>query len=92
MPNMSYCRFENTMHDLRDCYANMEDPDRLSESERGYRKRLIELCKEIIEEFGEEEECENCGEPLVNGRCLHWVSPTLPCNSDKEQDDAVAKS
>lgn len=24
MPNMSYCRFENTYNDLMDCYNNME--------------------------------------------------------------------
>jgi len=25
MSNMSYCRFENTLADLRDCYENLDD-------------------------------------------------------------------
>ena len=46
MANMSYCRFENTLRDLRDCYDNMDGYD-LSESEFYARKRMIELCIEI---------------------------------------------
>ena len=43
---MSYCRFENTLRDLRDCYDNMDGYD-LSESEFYARKQMIELCIEI---------------------------------------------
>jgi hypothetical protein len=43
MANMSYCRFENTLRDLRDCYDNMYSSD-LSKSEFDARKRMIELC------------------------------------------------
>ncbi len=43
--NMSHCRFENTLEDLRDCVEYMEDE--LSESEERYRKRLLELIKEL---------------------------------------------
>ena len=46
MANMSYCRFENTLRDLQDCYANM-DGDDLSKSEFYARKRMIELCINI---------------------------------------------
>jgi hypothetical protein len=37
MPNMSYCRFENTYFDLDDCYTALyyESWDELSETERG---------------------------------------------------------
>ncbi len=49
MGNMSYCRFENTYNDLVDCYENMDND--LSESEEKYRKRIIELCKNITSEF-----------------------------------------
>jgi len=52
MSNMSYCRFENTLHDLRDCQANMFEED-LSSSEEFSRKKLIELCSEIAEEHEE---------------------------------------
>ena len=46
MANMSYCRFENTLRDLRDCYSNM-DSDDLSQSEFYARKQMIELCWDI---------------------------------------------
>lgn len=48
--NMSYCRFENTYNDLKDCYDNMEDD--LSKEESEYRESLISLCKDIYHEFG----------------------------------------
>ena len=53
MSNMSYCRFENTLSDLRDCYENMDDD--LSERETRCRKNLINVCKDIVSEYGEEE-------------------------------------
>ena len=49
MANMSYCRFENTLHDLRDCYNNMDDSD-LSDSEKQAKESLIDLCKDIAKE------------------------------------------
>jgi len=51
MSNMSYCQFENTYPDLKDCYEDM-DRDDLSESEQKYRAYLINLCKKIVEEYG----------------------------------------
>jgi hypothetical protein len=47
MANMSYCRFENTLRDLRDCYNNM-DNDNLSKSEFSARKQMIEMCINIV--------------------------------------------
>ena len=47
MANMSYCRFENTLRDLRDCYNNM-DNDNLSKSEFYARKQMIAVCANII--------------------------------------------
>jgi hypothetical protein len=46
MANMSYCRFENTFHDLEDCLEHINDDD-LSESERRYRRKLIAACTEV---------------------------------------------
>ena len=54
MSNMSYCRFENTLDDLRDCYDAM-DADGLSESEIIARQKLIELCALIAQEYREDE-------------------------------------
>ena len=53
MGNMSYCRFENTLKDLRDCYENMEDTG-MSSTEKSARQKLIELCDDIATEFIEE--------------------------------------
>jgi hypothetical protein len=51
MGNMSYCRFENTYGDLKDCDEVMgENENNLSESELKYKKKLIELCQKIVEE------------------------------------------
>lgn len=54
MSNMSYCRFRNTLEDLRDCYEHIYETD-LSVEEARARKQLIELCKEIAEECEYEE-------------------------------------
>lgn len=48
MSNMSYCRFENTLSDLQDCRANLDDDD-LDGREASARRALIELCRTIVE-------------------------------------------
>lgn len=57
MANMSYCRFENTLADLQDCYDAMQNqkPKNLSKSEQIARNELIELCREICENYEVEE-------------------------------------
>ncbi len=54
MGNMSYCMFENTLRDLRECAERMdellsaeEQSIRLSESEERARKALVTLCRRI---------------------------------------------
>lgn len=47
MSNMSYCRFENTLAELRDCERYLDDD--LSESEAWARDRLVEPCKKIVD-------------------------------------------
>jgi hypothetical protein len=49
MANMSYCRFENTYRDLVDCAQAMNET--LSERERKYKEKLVNVCQEIIEEY-----------------------------------------
>jgi len=56
MPNMSYCRFENTLRDLRDCYeflhnSNSEDFEEMSATEFNAMVRLVDLCGEIYHEI-----------------------------------------
>ena len=53
MPNMGYCRFENTARDLQDCLDHMEETPR-SETEKHARKRLILRCVELACDYGEE--------------------------------------
>ena len=52
--NMSYCRFHNTLIDLKDCYYNMEDED-LSEEEKEAKEKLIKLCCDIAQDYGNED-------------------------------------
>lgn len=52
MSNMSYCRFENTLADLKDCYRHWEKPE--TDWEFQSRAEMLELCKRIVEEYGED--------------------------------------
>lgn len=59
MANMSYCRFENTLSDLKDCYNALEDardyPEenhKLSKDEQRAKDSLIELCRKLVDQFG----------------------------------------
>lgn len=50
---MSYCRFRNTLSDLRDCVDHIDDEvetdeeEGLSQEEASAREKLIELCRWI---------------------------------------------
>ncbi len=48
--NMSYCRFENTLESLRECYdalAEINSLDDLQASEASAARRLVKLCAGI---------------------------------------------
>ena len=49
---MSYCRFQNTLGDLRDCARHISDDD-LSREEAEARRALIRICQEIVDETEE---------------------------------------
>lgn len=55
MPNMSYCRFRNTLNDFKDCLYALDDVDEFkdetSEEEKYAAKKLRELCEEYIEQY-----------------------------------------
>lgn len=57
MSNMHYCRFQNTLSDLEDCYESWDDtPEKdLSLEEQKARKRLIKVCENIASEYGDGE-------------------------------------
>jgi len=50
MANMSYCRFENTYHDLIDCFDNIWTEAENERDER-HRKNMIRFLKERIDEI-----------------------------------------
>lgn len=55
MPNMSYCRFQNTLLNLQDCLSHIED-NNLSKDEASARERLIRVCRDIVETADEMDE------------------------------------
>ena len=61
---MSYCRFENTTRDFKDCLDALREEGSVEEyienqNPSNYEKeliiRLIGLAKEMVEEFGDDE-------------------------------------
>jgi hypothetical protein len=55
MSNMSYCRFYNTLQDLKDCAEYLEEHgmSELTSNERTAAKKLVALCGDVAERFGE---------------------------------------
>ena len=58
MSNMSYCRFQNTLRDMYDCFefdgCDTEEDEALSEEEASARLRMLVLCRKAAEEHEEE--------------------------------------
>jgi hypothetical protein len=50
MANLSYCRFQNTLGDLRDCSDHILDTG-LSKEEARARRRLVDVCQDIVDAF-----------------------------------------
>ena len=50
MGNMSYCRFENTMSDLKDCLRHIDYKAENSHDESA-RQEMLELFREIYEDW-----------------------------------------
>lgn len=53
MSNMHYCRFQNTLSDLRDCADAIRDGEELSPEEQRAKDKLVELCQQIVDEVGD---------------------------------------
>jgi len=51
MGNMSYCRFENTMSDLRECIRCI-DHEAENDRDEAARQEMLELFREIYEDWG----------------------------------------
>lgn len=53
-PNIDYCKFENTLDALRQCYANMDIDDNASDDEKRAQQNLLLLCKRITDDYKHE--------------------------------------
>ena len=51
MSNMSYCRFENTASDLRDCLDHFDEERELDKTEQAGRDEIIEMAEEIYDNY-----------------------------------------
>ena len=56
MYKRNYCRFEETVSILEDCFTDMHNEKKLSKSEQAKRYELIDLCMVIAHDFGETQE------------------------------------
>jgi hypothetical protein len=61
---MSYCRFSNTLKDLKDCNNFFWDTE--SKREAKYRLMLFNLCKSIVDKYGDEESIKLMEEDINN--------------------------
>lgn len=52
MSNMHYCRWQNTLNDLRDCAAALEERAAMSREERAAALATLQLCATMLEELG----------------------------------------
>jgi hypothetical protein len=48
MSDMSYCRFENTLKDLKECLVAILNNEKLSESEKNAKEQLVQVCLKIV--------------------------------------------
>jgi hypothetical protein len=54
MSNMSYCRFQNTLDDMRDCLdalSEMDDLSELSVDERNAAIRMVEVAQGLADDL-----------------------------------------
>lgn len=60
MSNMSYCRFENTLQDLRDCYESLDNESiesyfkKYGGSERKSFLDMLVLMRDFVNDFEDE--------------------------------------
>lgn len=60
MPSMSYCMFENTYIDLKQCYNRLEEAEsleeltaKMSKEELMYFKAMFTLCEQVATRYRE---------------------------------------
>lgn len=82
--NMSYCRYENTLEDLRDCINNaMEHVD--EEAEYSVSKSEISCFRNMVEEFFEF--MDSCGIIDYENECIDEDELDDVCKKMKKSYD-----
>ena len=72
MPNMDYCRFENTLSDLQECIADLEhrnykldgrnrEGGHLSRREQSAALEILILARELAEQYNDQLDDFDCG-------------------------------
>jgi hypothetical protein len=101
MSNMSYCRFQNTLGDLRDCESALDElldtggeHRVLSADELSAAKSLLSLCAKIVLRVSEDAEIKIDGDALDeigegHGKAWRAVESLLD-GSNTEDEDAEA--
>lgn len=72
MPNMSYCRWQNTASDLQDCLNHLGA--NLDGAEKNTRDRILRIAQEMIEACGGSVEWED------------GMGPVIPVEEDHDND------
>lgn len=75
MANMSYCRFQNTLSDLKDCSYNLDN--QLDSYESAARRALLRLAAEMLE---------NIGVTIDEDELEHGIQ-TLEIDSEDDNDE-----
>lgn len=93
--NMSYCRFENTMRDLKDCegtleelFNNAHEEDELSrEHELPAAKELVKTCQRILEMVADraEKPVEDLNENDINA-VLNEANEEAEASKEREDE------
>ena len=73
MPNMSYCRFENTYNDLIDCLDNINDEAGNERDER-YRIRLIKLIADNMDLINDLKDIEPEYQQAKHNTYIHGIN------------------
>lgn len=92
MSNMSYCRFQNTLNDLRDCQDALEelatgDVEPLSPEELSAAKRLVTTCADILRLINDYDGDADDGEILEDERYERALDATNEEAADQYGND-----
>ena len=91
--NMSYCRFENTMHDFMDCKRALEDlaqgsnsEDKLSSSELSAARGLVEAAYELAQWVYEQEKRKKGFDDIESSELADTVSMLNDSFNEEEEE------